>query len=175
MAVGILEGAVIADSARFFGFSPPAGHRNHNGPMESADFLANGFLLSKLKLWKIIHFLFLKLQNVSCAYTGWSHTVSSQPIGRRSFVNLGQKWRSEKKWKARIIPSLEFSSYIVYNDEYKFLAFYVLSITLSIIILYIEKCSFIDLVSYVTCRYQVHTVHKNKERITHRWKVPGTW
>ena len=85
-------------------------------------------------LWKIIHFLFLKLQNVSCAYTGWSHTVSSQPIGRRSFVNLGQKWRSKKKWKARIIPSLEFSSYIVYNDEYKFLAFYVLSITLSIII-----------------------------------------
>jgi hypothetical protein len=50
MAVGILEGAVIADSARFFGFSPPAGHRSHNGLMESADFLANGFLLSKLKL-----------------------------------------------------------------------------------------------------------------------------
>jgi len=60
--------------------------------------------------WKIIHFLFLKLQNESCAYTGWNDTVSSQPIGRRSFVNLGQKWRSEK-WKARIIPSLEFLSY----------------------------------------------------------------
>ena len=45
---------------------------------------------------------------------------------------------NQKKWKAQIIPSLDFSSYIVYNEVYKFLAFYVLSITLLIINLYIK-------------------------------------
>ena len=52
-------------------------------------------------------------------------------------LKLGQKWRSKKR-KAQIIPSLEFSSYIVCNVGYKFLAFDVLSITLSILFLKIN-------------------------------------